>query len=474
LVLLLLLIDLIHPVPARPKMEPWSSAAIPPEEPLVAESRSSERSRLDDYRLELQRLQDEAEEAQKPVRLIKALARVVLKEPLFKRNGRYHRQIHQDDHLLQKKEFKPYQLRFRKQEGNNGRPVILHFIGNTTVGGLSRLVIDIVEWSSDRYEHVICTLHNPTPPAYVGVKIIECGLKTSVPEFIRTIAGYKPVLIHVHHYAPHHLYDAWQWYRNCTMAAGEMAVPMIQGVNVPMTPYCHPSVSKYVFVSHYVRERFGFNACANEVIYPGSDFSFFAARAHTFSDTIGMVYRLDESKLRKESIDVFIRVLQLRPTAKALIVGDGYLLAHFKESVQKAGLTDRFTFTGYLAYEKLPEFYNRMDVFVAPVFCESFGQVTPFAMNMGIPVVAYETGALPEILDDPSVIAPAGNADALAKIIIDLLASEQRYRETALRQQARAAAHFTVEQMAAEYSKLYERLLSQKPMAQTTNGKANE
>jgi glycosyltransferase involved in cell wall biosynthesis len=241
-----------------------------------------------------------------------------------------------------------------------------------------------------------------------------------------------------------------------------------------MTPYCHPSVDAYVFVSHYVRERFGFSACANEVIYPGSDFSLFAPRPHAFSDTIGMVYRLDESKLRKESVEVFIRVLQLRPTAKALIVGDGYLLAHFKEAVAKAGLTDRFTFTGYLAYEKLPEFYNQMDIFVAPVFCESFGQVTPFAMNMGIPVVAYETGALPEILNDPAVIAPAGDADALAKIIVELLASTERRAATASRQQARAAAHFSVEQMAAGYAKLYEEMLSAETSAQSGNQKAND
>lgn len=442
------------------QVEPWASAVIPPEEPLSASADGTLRSRFDDYRLELQRLQDDWEERQRPIKLAKALARVLLKEPFFKLTGRDHRQIHQKDCLLQAKEFKPYEIRFRRPPGSGARPVILHCIGNTTVGGLSRLLMDIVEWNSDRYEHVICTLHNPTPPVYVGVEITELGVGTPVRAFARFMRESRPALVHVHHYAPHSLYEAWQWYRRALTAAGELGVPVIEGVNVPMTPYCHPAVKAYVFVSQYVRDTFGFANCPNHVIYPGSDFSLFAPRPRQFSDTIGMAYRLDESKLRKESIEVFIRVLQLRPTAKSLIVGDGYLLRQFKEAVQKAGLAERFTFTGYVAYERLPEYYNRMDVFVAPVFTESFGQVTSFAMNMGVPVAAYDAGALPEILDDPKVVAPAGNVDALAQTIVNLLADPERRSQAAARQQSRAAAHFSVEQMAAHYSELYDGLLN--------------
>lgn len=413
------------------------------------------RDQLDDSRLELQKLQDEMEERQSVFRLAKTLARRLLKEPWCKLTGHYRRKTHRDDHLLQTKSFKPYRLNYRNPPGNRPCPVVVHVIGNFCVGGLSRLLVDIIERTSDDYDHVVLTLQNPQPPAFLGVKIEEVEEKTSARDFTRRLAAYKPAIIHVHHYAPHSLHHVWLWYRTAILAAASLEVPIIEGVNVPMTPYHHPAVRAYVFVSRYVQDSFGFAPSPNRVIYPGSDFSVFEPKPHQFTDTIGMVYRLDESKLRKESIDVFIRVLQTRASTRAIIVGDGPLLAHYQQQVAKAGLTDRFTFTGYVAYDQLPAYYNRMDVFVAPIFCESFGQVTTFAMNMGIPVAAYAAGALPEILDDLSVVAPPGEAEALAGIILSLLSDPDRSAVVAQKNQVRAREVFSVEAMVREYATLY-------------------
>jgi glycosyltransferase involved in cell wall biosynthesis len=378
-----------------------------------------------------------------------------LKEPLFKLTGQYRRATHREDHLLQTKAFKPYSLNYRKPPARGTRPVVVHVVGNFCVGGVMRLVVDIIEWMSDEYEHVVITMHNPEPPAVLGANVVEMGEKTSIREFARQMTIFNPAIIHVHHYAPHCLHQPWLWYRTAFLAAASFGVPVIEGVNVPMTPYYHPSVHNYVFVSRYVQDTFGFTHCPNRVIYPGSDFLLFAPRPRQFSDTIGMVFRLDGSTLRKDSIEVFIRVLQARSSTKAIIVGDGRLLSCFKERVQKAGLTERFTFSGYVAYETLPEIFSRLDVFVVPLFCASFGQVTPFAMNMGIPVAAYATGGVPEILDEPSVIAPTGDADALAKIILGLLADQNRSAAIARQNQARARQLFSVEAMVKEYASLY-------------------
>ena len=432
------------------------------EQPQHSDSGRPLQGGIDDYRLELQRLQDELEERQGVFRLVRTLVRRLLKEPLFTFTGQYRRALHKEDHLLQANSFQPYSLNYRTPPGSGKRPVVVHVLGNFCVGGLVRLVVDLIEWTSDTYEHVVLTLHNPQPPAFLDVKVVELGEKTSLPQFTRQIAAFNPAIIHVHHYAPHSLYHAWAWYRRALLAAASLKVPIVEGINVPMIPYFHPAVRAYVFVSRYVQDSFGFNGCPNRVIYPGSDFSLFAPRPRQFSDTIGMVYRLDESKLRKESINVFIRVLQARVSTKAIIVGDGCLLSYFKEQVQKAGLTERFTFTGYVSYETLPEIYSRMDVFVAPVFCESFGQVAPFAMNMGLPVAAYAAGALPEILNDSSVVAPTGDASALAEIILGLLTDPMRAEEIARQNQKRARCFFSLERMVEEYGWLYGAVLEKR------------
>ncbi len=120
-----------------------------------------------------------------------------------------------------------------------------------------------------------------------------------------------------------------------------------------------------------------------------------------------------------------------------------------------AGIEDRFEFTGYVPYETLPTLYRRMSLFVAPVWKESFGQVSPFAMSMKIPVVGYDVGALAEIVGDSQLLAPAGNAQALARIAAELLDAPQRRRDIGEQQQRRATEHFSLEAMVNAYSTMY-------------------
>lgn len=171
-----------------------------------------------------------------------------------------------------------------------------------------------------------------------------------------------------------------------------------------------------------------------------------------------MVYRLESDKLNEASILPLIRAVQKRPGTKALIVGGGSLLEPFQKTVQEAGLSEKFEFTGYVSYDSLPEYYRRMTVFVAPVWKESFGQVSPFAMNMRIPVCGYDVGAIREITDDSRVLAPDADADGLADIIVHLLDDAEERRSVGEFQHQRAQSNFSVEAMVNAYAKLYREL----------------
>jgi len=173
-----------------------------------------------------------------------------------------------------------------------------------------------------------------------------------------------------------------------------------------------------------------------------------------------MVYRLEPDKLHENSIDVFIRVLQHRADTRALIVGGGTYLKPYRIAVQRAGLDNRVTFTGYVPYHQLPALYERMSVFVAPVSKESFGQVVPFAMNLGVPVVGYSVGALPELIDDPSLLAPAGDAQQLASIILSLLDDPVVRERIARRNRQQAQERFSVASMIDAYAKIYRDVLA--------------
>jgi glycosyltransferase involved in cell wall biosynthesis len=186
---------------------------------------------------------------------------------------------------------------------------------------------------------------------------------------------------------------------------------------------------------------------------------FYRDGADVPNDCVGMVYRLDGDKLDEHAIDVFVKVIRKRPGTRALVVGGGPLLSHYRAIVAAAGIEDAVTLPGYVAYEDLRTYYERMSVFIAPVHHESFGHVVPLAMSMGIPVAAYGVGALPEILDDASVLAPLGDAKTLADMVCSLLDDRNRRLALGAANRQRCVEKFSVEIMADRYAELYQELL---------------
>jgi len=108
-----------------------------------------------------------------------------------------------------------------------------------------------------------------------------------------------------------------------------------------------------------------------------------------------------------------------------------------------------------VSYDVLPGYYRRMSVFVAPVWKESFGQVSAFAMNMRVPVVGYDVGAIGEIVNDPEFLAPPTDAERLAAIAIRLLDDRGLRRRIGTRQRRRAQGHFSLQAMNNAYADLY-------------------
>ncbi|MFO1311875.1 MAG: glycosyltransferase [Burkholderiales bacterium] len=335
------------------------------------------------------------------------------------------------------------------------RPRVVHVIANFMTGGSSRLVIDLVEHLGGRYEQRVVTSYVPDPPAYVGPRIDVLSHGGAGHGFERLLAGAD--LVHVHYWGD----TDEPWYRKAFEAVDRLGCPVIENVNTPVAPLRSPRVARYVFVSAYVQQEFGGADAPEDVIYPGSDLALFegASRDGDDGNTIGMVYRMERDKLDENAIDPFILAVEARPRTRAVIVGGGSLLPEFKRRVAIAGLAERFTFTDYVAYVDLPALYASMTLFVAPVWKESFGQVSVFAMAAGVPVVGYATGAIPEIVADPALVAPFGDSGALADVIVRLLDDPVARRTVSQRNRERARAHYSVDAMIASYARLYGSLL---------------
>ncbi|HVG16412.1 MAG TPA: glycosyltransferase family 4 protein [Chitinophagaceae bacterium] len=361
--------------------------------------------------------------------------------------------------------FKPYHAKMLHAPGKD-RKKVLHVIGNFWTGGSARIVIDLFEHMGHCYEQEILTRDIPPVPAYTGIDIHLCTEWENIEPVVVHLKRFNPDLIHVH-FLGHHR-DAWgegdwQWYHNFFKAAATYDCPIIQNINIPTEPYTSESVNAYVYVSDYVKREFSNPLHRNLVIYPGSDFTHFSRQDDTLpDDCIGMVYRLERDKINEASIEVFIETVKNREGTRAVIVGGGNLLQHYRDRVAAEGLADSFTFTGYVAYEDLPRYYKKMSVFVAPVHRESFGQVTPFAMSMGLPVAGYRVGALPEIIADDSLLAPPGDIKKLSKVLIELLDNKERRNQVGIQNNQRAKELFSVEAMIESYKDIYGELTSKR------------
>jgi 2-polyprenyl-3-methyl-5-hydroxy-6-metoxy-1,4-benzoquinol methylase/glycosyltransferase involved in cell wall biosynthesis len=333
------------------------------------------------------------------------------------------------------------------------RPRVTHAIANFHTGGSSRLVVDLLEHLGHKYDQEVITSSIGNPPSYTGLQIQEFNFSATSDRITAHLFEFAPEFVHMHYWGD---VDA-RWYQTFMQAAELYGCPVIENVNTPVVPYRSAAIRKYVYVSDYVREHFGESNPSEMVIYPGSDFSHFNRRSDKkcAEDCIGMVYRLEPDKLNLQAIDPLILAAQLRPETRVLIIGGGSLLESFMEAVKKSGVEKQFEFTGYVPYESLPLYYERMAVFVAPVWKESFGQVTPFAMNMGLPVAGYRIGALPEILGNTELLATPGDSHALAGILIALLNDRERSQRIGSVNRERAQGLFSVDAMVASYDALY-------------------
>lgn len=120
---------------------------------------------------------------------------------------------------------------------------------------------------------------------------------------------------------------------------------------------------------------------------------------------------------------------------------------------------------GYIASEHLLALiYSASDIYCTPSLMESFGMTAAEAMSCGLPVIAYATGGLSEIItpgQDGWLVSPLGSIQALATALNEAfsLSTDQL---SVLSQNARATAtsRFDLQDIAHRFLAAYDQILS--------------
>lgn len=147
---------------------------------------------------------------------------------------------------------------------------------------------------------------------------------------------------------------------------------------------------------------------------------------------VGFVGRLVEEK----GLQVLLRAVAAQPRLHARLAGDGPLAGEIGERSRVLGIADRVELVGAVAPARMPEFYASIDVLAVPTvptptWTEQFGRVAVEAMAAGVPVVASDAGALPEVVGGAGLIVPRGDATALAEALVRASGPEHSALRTA-------------------------------------------
>ncbi|WP_444925455.1 glycosyltransferase family 4 protein [Microbulbifer sp. TRSA002] len=92
-------------------------------------------------------------------------------------------------------------------------------------------------------------------------------------------------------------------------------------------------------------------------------------------------------------------------------------------------LQDRVQFVSGISNEELVDNYRKATAVVCPSLYEGFGLPAGEAMACGAPVVSSDGGALPEVVGGAGIVVPAGNHEALANALRQVLSSEALQKE---------------------------------------------
>ncbi len=81
--------------------------------------------------------------------------------------------------------------------------------------------------------------------------------------------------------------------------------------------------------------------------------------------------------------------------------------------------TLRLQFTGAVSQEVLIDNFRKADAFLFPSHWEGYGIAIEEAMCFGLPVIAYETGAVPELVENGVTgwLAPVGDTETLGRAV---------------------------------------------------------
>jgi glycosyltransferase involved in cell wall biosynthesis len=223
-----------------------------------------------------------------------------------------------------------------------------------------------------------------------------------------------------------------------------------------------------ICISPAVRDDFieaaGVDEARTTIIPNSGDFERIAVEGAPTSDNpvVGTVARLHPYKGLDTLVEAVAEVSNAYPDIECRIFGDDRgEQAALESQAATLGVESNVRFEGWTKdpYQQIAA----MDVFVLPSISEGFGMVVMEALAVGTPVVASQTGGIPEIVDhgETGWLAEPGDVDAFRDRIEWCLDNPAAAAEMGEEGSQRVKERFNAGRLAEKHVQLYQSVLKQ-------------
>ena len=178
---------------------------------------------------------------------------------------------------------------------------------------------------------------------------------------------------------------------------------------------------------------------------------------------LGTVGTLNFQKGIQYLIQAMPHILKEFPETTLEIVGEGDYRRTLERLTKKLRLQKSISFAGFIkdVEEKMKDY----DLYIQPSLSESFGLAIIQAMSLGIPVVATNTGGIPEVVTTgkSGILVEPAKPLALAQAIIGLFRDPKRAKDMGQLAREEVKIKFNLDDMIKETEQIYETVASGRP-----------
>jgi glycosyltransferase involved in cell wall biosynthesis len=169
---------------------------------------------------------------------------------------------------------------------------------------------------------------------------------------------------------------------------------------------------------------------------------------------------------REKGVDTLLGAVAALPDSVTLdVVGDGAERQDLERLAGELGVAHRVRWHGTRPQHALVDYYRSAAALIVPSADESVGHAAVEAAICETPVIAFESGGLPEVVqhDRTGLLVRVRSAEALAKAVGQLFSRDDRGLALGQAGRLHALATFAPESVARRYIEVYQNAIASAP-----------